>query len=396
MAKSRKILLIVLFSILGLLIVAASVLGVYAFSLYNKMTYDPVGTIGGANVEVNDALLRAYDRLNAGEPVDEVLQDPELSPEQIEILRAYYEAYKDELIFDPTQATGTDSPISSIVPPNIQPPSKIEGIINILLLGSDERPGEVRARTDTMVVVSINTQTKEITLTSVLRDTYVEIVGMGRYDKLTSAFQFGGVTMLNDTLKTYFGIQTDNYVHVGFNAFEKVIDELGGVDVPFSDVDAVRREEIQSLRSKSNFSENQLVPGTKGTYHLTGAQALLYCRDRYSGNTVGGIDADWGRTDRQRKVLGALVKKAQSMEFSQLMDMLPKLLELVTTDLTMGDCVDLLSAVATTYKDYTIRNYHIPADSTWNYAYIRNGTVSVIECDFATNARLWRELVYGS
>lgn len=396
MAKSRKILLIVLFSILGLLIVVASVLGVYAFKLYNKMTYDPVGTIGGEQIEVNDALLRAYDRLNAGESIDDVISDPGLTPEQIKVLQAYYEANKEDLIMNPNQTAGTNSPISSIVPPVIDPPVEIEGIINILLLGSDERPGETRARTDAMIVVSINTQKKEITFTSVLRDTYVEIVGLGRYDKLTSAFQFGGVSMLNDTLRTYLGIQTDNYIHVDFTSFKNVIDEIGGVDVPFSEIDAVRREEIRRLKSESNFSENQLVPGTKGTYRLTGAQALMYCRDRYSGNTVGGIDADWGRTDRQRKVLGALVEKAQAMDFDELMSILPKMLELVTTDLTMNDCVDLLSAVATTYKDYTIRNYYIPADNTWNYAYIRNGTVSVIECDFATNARLWRELIYGS
>lgn len=391
MAKSRKILLIVLFSILALLIVAASVLGVYAFSLYNKMTYDPDGTFAGENIEINDALLRAYDRLNAGELIDEVIKDPELSPEQIEVLRMYAE----DLVFEP-DATGTDSPISSIVPPNIEPPVQIEGIINILFLGTDERPGETRARTDSIIVVSINTNTKEITFTSLLRDMYIEIVGLGRYDKLNAAFQFGGLQMLNDTMRTYLGIETDHYVSVDFNSFEKVIDELGGVDVPLSEIEAVRKEEIRNLKKQSDFTEKQLVSGTKNIYHLTGKQALYYCRDRYSGNTVGGLDADWGRTDRQRKVLGALVAKAQGMEFDELMSAIPEILGLVTTDLKPTDCVNLLKAVGTTYKDYTVQTYHIPADHTWNYAWIKNGTVSVIETDYSRNARLWRELIYGS
>lgn len=389
MTKTRKILIIVLVCILALLIIAASVLAAYAVGLYNKMNYDPNADFA-PTVEVNDALLRAYDKLNEGISIDEVIKDPELTPEQIEILKNYAASTDTR---DPNY-TGTDTPISSITPPVIEPPISTDGIMNILFLGTDERPGETQTRTDSIIVVSVNTNTKQITFTSLMRDMYIEIVGLGRNNKINAAYQFGGVKMLNDTIKTYLCIETDNYVRVGFESFQVIIDEIGGVDVPFSEKEKAREQEIKRLKKYTDFSEKQLVSGTDGTYHLTGEQALYYCRDRYSGAGVSGVEHDdFGRTERQRKVLGAVVKKAQSMEFSELMAALPEILPLVTTDLTLGDCTKLLTSVATTYKDYTIQNFRIPADKTWDNATI-NGS-SVLEVDYTKNAKLWREMVYG-
>lgn len=389
MSKTNKILLIVLISILGLLIVAAAVLGVYAVGLYGKVQYDPDAAFA-STVEVNDAFLTAYDRLANGEPLEEVIKDPNLTPEQIEILRGYVE----ELETDPDY-TGTHTPISEIKPPEIQPPISTDGIMNILFLGTDERPGESRTRSDSMIVVSINTNTKEITFTSLMRDMYIEIVGLGRNNKINAAYRFGGVKMLNDTISTYLGIETDNYVRVDFESFKTVIDAIGGVDVPFSHKEKARNQEIKNLKSKNcGFSESQLVAGTEGTYHLNGEQALYFCRDRHSGAGVSGVQRDdFGRTERQRKVLGAIVQKAQSMDFDELLGALPEILPLVTTDLTLGDCTKLLTSVAATYKQYTVQNFRIPADGTWDN--ISTSAGAALEVDYAENARLWRELVYG-
>lgn len=388
MTKSRKMLIIVLVSILAFLLIAATVLGAYAISLYNKVTYDPDANFA-STADINDAFLRAYDKLNDGISIDEVIKDPELTPEQIEILKKYAE----NLEIDPNY-TGSISPDVSLKPPVIDSPVSSDGIMNILFLGTDDRAGVSGSRSDTMIVVSINTKTKEITFTSLMRDIYIELVGLGRNGKLNSAYQFGGVKMLNDTIKTYFGIETDNYVRVNFDSFEKIINELGGVDVPFNDNEKIRKAEIKNLQKKSDFSTTQLVAGTDYTYHLTGAQALLYCRDRYSGQSVGGLeDGDFGRTSRQRKVLSSLVTKAKSMSFDQLMGALPEILEEVTTDLTIGDCTKLLTSVATTYSQYTVKNFNIPASKTWNYDTKKVGSVIVV--DFEENSKLWRKEVYG-
>lgn len=392
MTKSRKILVIVLFSILALLIVVAVVLGVYAVNLYKKMNIDPEGTFANS-VMVNDALLRGYDKLNAGVSIDEVIKDPELTEDQINVLKEYAA----NLSIDPNYTGSTYEP-PVVDRPQIDPPVASDKVINILFLGTDERTLEYddkNAHTDSMIVVSINTKTKEVTFTSLLRDMYIEIVGLGRYDRLNTAYMIGGVSMLSNTIQAYLGIEIDNYVRVNFESFKTIIDSLGGVDVPFNSIEGIRNAEIKRLRNFTDFSTDQLVKGTEGTYHLTGKQALYYCRDRYSGNTIpGGKDGDFGRTDRQRRVMNALIKKAQSMPFTDLMSALPEILPLVTTDLTLGDCTKLLTSVATTYDEYKTQSICIPADSTWAYLTLPNGN-EVLEVNYSKNAKLWKEEVYG-
>lgn len=392
MSKSRKTLLIIAFSALAVLLVIAGILASYVIGLYNKMEYDPDATFANP-VDRNEAFLRAIEKLDSGVPLEEVINDPDLTPEQIEALKQY------EPMYDP-EYTGTDTPDVTVKPPDIVAPEQSDDVINILFLGTDDRKGVSGARSDSMIVVSINKKTKEITFTSLLRDMYVEIVGYyddGRtkYGRINTAYQFGGVKMLNDTIEKYLGMKTDNYVRVNFDSFETIIDELDGVDVPFNTNKSVRDAEIKHLSKYTDFSASkQLVDKNKHIYHLTGAQALIYCRDRYSGQSVGGSeDGDFGRSARQRKVLGALVEKAKAMSMTELMGAMDVILPLVTTDLTFGDCANLLTSVGLAYKDYTINSFRIPDDGTWKYARI-NGA-SVIEVDYTANSKRWKELIYG-
>lgn len=390
MTKTNKLLILILVLILVLLIIVSSVLGVYLWglNLYKKMNFDPNADFA-VTVDRNQAFMNAYDKLIAGVPIEEVIKDSELTPEQIEVLIDYANGME----IDP-EYTGSGT-VSDVKPPVIVPPMASDGIINIMFLGTDERPGEKTARSDSMIVVTINTQTKEIIFTSLMRDMYIELVGMDRNDRLNAAYRFGGVQMLNDTIKKYLGIETENYVRVNFDSFETIIDQIGGVDVPFNDNTEVRNAEIKRLKNFTDFSTDQLVQGTEYTYHLSGIQALYYCRDRYSGNTVKGFKgADFGRTERQRKVLSSIVKKAQGMGLTDLLDAMPEILALVTTDLTFDDCTNLLLSVGTSYSNYTIKNFRIPADNTWKYATTAYGA-SVIEVDYEENARLWKEFVYG-
>lgn len=391
MTKSRKILLVVLICVLALLIIVAGVLASYVISLYSMVDYDPDASFV-QTVERNDVLDRALNKLQSGVSIDEVIKDPELSAAQIDFLKAYAE----DLNFD----SDKDNSDVTVKPPELDPIYS-KDVINILFLGTDDRSGVSGVRSDSIIVVSVNKQTKEITFTSLLRDMYIELVGYysdgrTRYDRINTAYQFGGVKMLNDTMEKYLGIKIDNYVRVNFESFETIIDELGGVDVPFNEHKSVRDAEIKRLSKYTDFSASkQLVAGTETVYHLTGEQALRYCRDRYSGQLVGGDeDGDFGRTARQRKVLGALVERAKSMSVTELLDMMEVILPLVTTDLTLGDCTALLTSVGASYKDYKINDFRIPADqSTWRYIKI-NGA-DMIEVDYAANSKLWRERIYG-
>ncbi len=383
MTKSRKTLIAVLISILAVLLILAAVLSVYVVSLYNKVTYDPDASF--APNLVNEYLREAIDALNNGADINEVIQNPNLTAEQIDALKKYYEDIQNTV-------AGTDSPnigdiISEVENGKTTNPITGENVMNILFLGTDERTAGEAARSDCMMIVSINMEKKQVTISSLMRDMYLKIEGLDKYNRINAAFQFGGVSMLKDTIRSYMGVEIDIYARVNFDSFQEIIDSIGGVDVELSSDSSVRALEIKHLEQYTDFSTSQIIEGTEYSYHLTGAQALRYCRDRYTG------DGDFGRTERQRKILSSIVTKAQGMSFTELMAALPKILPLVTTDLTLGDCTKLLTSVATSYSSYKIQTFRIPADKTWKYATI-NG-MEVLSVDYVTNRELWSELVYG-
>lgn len=405
MSKSRKILVIVLFSILAFLIIVAIMLGVYVMSLYNKMN------ISDGQKPVDDVVSVALQRLDDGATFEEAIAGLELSDDQIAEIKQYIDisGYQSEYTGTNPEATDPITPDVSVVipPPSTEPDkSNLSGVINILFLGTDERPGETRARSDSMIVVSINADTKEITFTSLMRDIYinryakvvnddgsVEFVKKGQ-SKLNSAYFTGGLDMLNATLERNLGIQTQNFVQIDFDNFKQMIDKFGGIDVTFNDIEGVRKDEIKRLKRYTDFKEDQLVAGTEYTYHLDGNQALYYCRDRYSGQNVNGYKGgDFGRTERQRSVLKSMFERAQSMSLLELKSSVETVLEYVTTDLSLTDCWDLLSAVGTSYSEYKIKNYRIPADKTWEYGSV-NGA-DVLQVNYEKNALQWREFVYG-
>lgn len=189
-------------------------------------------------------------------------------------------------------------------------------IFNILLLGQDRRPGEVRARTDTMILVTVNTKAETLTLTSFMRDTFVQIPGYYN-NRLNVPYVFGGVELLYDTLELNFGIRPDRYVEVDFDGFEQLIDQVGGVDL------YVSAGEARFINAIGGWSLGE------GSHHLSGAQALAYSRNR----TTGG-DGDFSRTERQRKVIGALIERASQMNLVELNDLLTSAAKYVRTDMT--------------------------------------------------------------
>ncbi|MGD6831731.1 LCP family protein [Sutcliffiella halmapala] len=205
--------------------------------------------------------------------------------------------------------------------------------ISIALFGiEDYSSGGANGRTDTIIVLTLNPDDKTIKMLSIPRDSRVEIVGRGEYDKINHAFAFGGPDMAIDTLENLLDIPIDYYATINFEAFVEIVNELGGVtvDVPF------------------NFSE--VIAGTgervyfaEGKDTLTGEEALAYVRMRKYDPR-----GDLGRIDRQKQVISAAIDSASPQKILlELDDILNHIGENVTTSLKTKDMISLLR----TYSD---------------------------------------------
>ncbi len=241
-----------------------------------------------------------------------------------------------------------------------------DNIVNIMLIGQDARDGVVRARSDTMILLTLNKDTKTITMTSFLRDLYVKIPG---YDdnKMNAAYAFGGMSLLDKTLEQNFGVQVDGYVEVDFSRFAEVIDLLGGVDLE------LREDEAATV----NYATGRYALG-KGMMHLDGEQALAYSRIRHLD-----ADADFSRTNRQRKVINALIEKFRNTKLTTLLGLLDDLLPMIATDMSNKEMIDLATDLFPMLADCTIVSQRIPADGAYELATIRGMSCVVADMDAA-------------
>lgn len=228
-------------------------------------------------------------------------------------------------------------------------------VVNILLVGQDARPGEPPQRSDSMIMITFNKITGQIMLTSFTRDQYVQIPGFGA-TKLCHAYAYGGMTLLNQTIYDHYGVEIDGNVTVSFEGFAGIVDMLGGVDVNMTEAEA---KEIRRLSG----GKWKLTPGMN---HLTGEQALAYSRIRYIGN------GDFERTDRQRKVLTALLDKCRDMSIPELNDLLWTALPMLSTDLTDVQIISYALELLPLIKDLKVQTQRIPADGTFQFANIKN------------------------
>ena len=241
-----------------------------------------------------------------------------------------------------------------------------DNIVNILLIGQDARPGEGRSRSDSMILVTFNKAQKTITMTSFLRDLYVQIPGYAD-NKLNATYVLGGMELLNDTLEQNFGVQVDGNVEVDFSHFADVIDLLGGVDME------LRNDEAAYI----NAYTGRYVLGS-GLQHLDGEQALFYSRIRHLD-----ADADFSRTNRQRKVINALIEQFRSTKLTTLLGLLDDLLPMITTDLTNKEMIQLAKDLFPMLADCTIVSQRVPADGAYYLASINSMSCIVADMDAA-------------
>lgn len=258
---------------------------------------------------------------------------------------------------------------------------------NILLIGTDSR-GEDRGRSDSMILLSINSKTDKITMCSLMRDMYVQIPGYGS-NKLNAAYSYGGPELLMDTIEENLYIEIDDYVTVNFVSFANIVDAVGGVEIKVSDNEAdAMNVLLQSPEGVSFFgepSEADLLDGG-GTYNLSGKQALCYSRLRYVGN------ADFERTQRQRKVLEAIIKKAANPV--RIGSVAKEALPSMNTNMSKLKMYLLSLRGPGFLLGYDVEQMRIPADDTYWSSDIDG--MSVLEVDFEENIDLIEDKLYGN
>ena len=225
-------------------------------------------------------------------------------------------------------------------------------IINILLIGQDRREGENRARSDAMILVTVNKDTKSIVLTSFLRDLYVAIPGYGN-NRINASYTFGGMELLNQTLEQNFGIYVDGNVEVDFNQFSEIVDLIGGVEI------TLRSDEAQMINGDVGGSL------TEGDQRLNGAQALSYARIRKLD-----ADGDFSRTQRQRTLINAIIRQMKDAGVVNLLKIVDDVLPMITTDMSNTQILGIGTAMIPVLTGAEITNQRIPADGTYSYAVV--------------------------
>ena len=252
------------------------------------------------------------------------------------------------------------------------------GAKNILLLGVDENEDGTDGRSDTNMLISIDSKSKTLRLVSFLRDSYLEIPTLGKR-KLNAAYANGGVAMTMGTLITNYHIDMDRYVSVNFENFAAVIDKMGGLDVPMS-------------KSACRYMNKNMGTGLKtGTNHLNGKLCLYYARIRDASDDFGSND--YGRTGRQRQVVQLMIQKMKSMNLIDTHKVLYDYLPYVKTNLTDGELLSL-AALAPSLSDYKMETMQAPAPHTFDDTVKVNGG-KVIKLDLEKNRALLRDFLSG-
>ncbi len=230
---------------------------------------------------------------------------------------------------------------------------------NILLLGVDARSNEEaeQTRSDTMMLISVDSKHHCIKLVSFLRDTWVYIPSLDYSQRLNAACSNGGYKNVVETIEYNFGVDIDGYVVTDFEMFKVLVDSLGGVKI-----DVTEKEAKEVTNHPKRYGNVTLEAGEN---KLTGEQALAYCRIRK-------IDTDFVRTERQRTVMSAILKKAMTNPF-KLYKMAYASAPYIETDLSKGELMGFVAKAGTCVTK--IHQTSVPFDGTWDYATIYGNSV---------------------
>lgn len=273
-------------------------------------------------------------------------------------------------------------------------------VVNLLLVGadknSDEQDKNVERRSDSMMIATLDVKHNKLKITSLMRDMYVDIPGYGG-NKLNAAYSFGGIKLLYKTLAQNFGIKMDGYVEVNFDAFVNVIDEIGGVEVNLT------KSEADNLRTTNYIKRKKYRNVKEGKQIFNGYQALGYCRirhgkkqanGRYPGvYTASGKGDDYGRTERQRLTIQAILKKVKQLSAEELLELAKVIMPNVKTDVSTDDVYSYLLAM---FRMGTtkLHQFSLPIEGGYSSQTIRGQ--SCLVPDLETNKSALKKFIFKS
>lgn len=371
--RRHKVLVIVLAVILFILGTAFG----YVWSKLNLIQFD-----AGTYTEVETQ------RTETKETIADTEAAGETEPAETEIKE---EETEDMILID-EEASGLEFVETDPVLPQTpveEKKDKKSDIINIMLLGTDERSKEgfsVEARSDSMILASINKETKEIKLVSLERGMGVPVLEgeyKGQYDWLTHMFRYGGANLVLKTVRTCFNVDVDRYIRVNFNTVIAGIDAIGGVDVEMSQAEV----DYFNAAYYNYIKENNMPAFQVGMNHLDGMLSMYYARLRE-------IDSDWTRVQRQRKLVLAGMEKIKSAGLKGIDTLANDVLPLVQTNLTKLELAELM-LLAPGLLGAEVEQMTIPVKDTYGLMKGMGGR-TLYAVDFETNAKVLHDYLYGS
>jgi LCP family protein required for cell wall assembly len=263
---------------------------------------------------------------------------------------------------------------------------KVEGVYNVLLMGEEAiGSGTGRGRTDVIIIATLNTNNKTVKLTSLMRDMLVQIPGY-KDNKLNSAYEKGGIDLLYETIALNFNIRLDGSAKVNFENFEKIIDQLGGLEITLT------AGEANYLNSTNYISNPEYRNVVEGRQHLNGNQVLGYSRVRKRA-TITGENNDYGRTDRHRIVLNAIFDKYKTKSKVELAAVMLQVLPMITTDIDSKN-FELLLNTFIEMGTTEMSQLRIPADGTFTDNVKVRG-MDVLIPDLTENVEILHTFIFG-
>lgn len=247
-------------------------------------------------------------------------------------------------------------------------------VYNVLLVGVDRRDDSWAGNSDTMILLSINEEKKQISMVSLMRDTYADIPGIG-LRKLNAAHANGAGPLLTETVTENFKVQVDRYITVDFDSMIDIIDLVGPMTIEMSDSEIKVANDY--MREMCNLRKEKLedhLIHESGKVVCDGMRAVAYARIRYVGN------ADYQRTERQRLVLSNLIDELKDKSLTELYDLADDLLPMVTHNVPEDEIWKLLAKSPDLFK-YKVVQDRIPYDGMFSVIYVNGQDMLVPDWD---------------
>ena len=283
-------------------------------------------------------------------------------------------------------------------------------IVNILLIGQDSREGGEESKlADGIMLLTLNKETRTLTTTSFLRDSYVKLADYRGHtcgwNRINTSYALGyswygtagAMEMLNLTLENNYGVKVDANIELQMYSLSDLVDAMGGVEIELVGEEYTKmlewQEQFNTQYEALGISWYRHVDIHEGMNTLNGDMALAYARERH----VNDADSDMKRTARQRKIMAAMLDKLVSMSPQQLNELIDKALWWITTDLSKDEIKTYIKELTPYLFDLKLVSNQCPAEGTYwgEMVELPDGLSGVLKIDFEANKRILQAVMNG-